>query len=570
MEKLYESASPSLSSQASTKSTSTASSKRSGGESRETSRIVSRGVSRVVSRGVGRGVSRGVSGGVSGGGTRGVSRKGSRSPELRKGRTDNIKSPDELMITKLSAPSTEYNISTEYETGIEMNEFELLNKIHHDLSECVDKLHFLRNSAVCTDVIKAVVKANFKKNLNVSLKSLDTSQLNMDYFRGLFSIVKPNDKKYTIATKRASVLSDYDALSDFFPLHKKTEMMKLLKLVTTPNFDVFLLDDLSSYRPLTTLAFHIFIELNIRSTFKIPNIVMITNLMKLENGYRGLPYHNNLHATDVLATTYQILSCPSLKNVFSEVQIFALLLACIVHDIDHAGFTNSYVVNTNSKLATLYSASVLEHHHANLAFRILLKESPNIFSNFKQPEMNDFRELVTNLVLATDAANHVQLYLEINAMVSMNKQPHELNHVDKLSLMKNIIHTADVSNPTKPLDQYKIWINRVMSEFFRQGEKERSKGLDISTLCDRSNADLPMSQVNFINYIVEPLWTYVGKFVGKGLEVYLKRMEENKEYFKKNTFQFNEFPTYFKSNEEDYDIDETLIQNNSLNIILES
>ena len=45
-----------------------------------------------------------------------------------------------------------------------------------------------------------------------------------------------------------------------------------------------------------------------------------------------------------------------------EIESFALFVACLCHDIDHRGTTNSYQVASGSALASLYSSegSVLE------------------------------------------------------------------------------------------------------------------------------------------------------------------------------------------------------------------
>lgn len=58
-----------------------------------------------------------------------------------------------------------------------------------------------------------------------------------------------------------------------------------------------------------------------------------------------------------------------------------------------------------------------------------------------------------------------------------------------------MVHCSDLSNPTKPLDLYRTWVDRVMEEFFRQGDMERQQGLDISPMCDRHTATVEKSQV---------------------------------------------------------------------------
>jgi hypothetical protein len=43
------------------------------------------------------------------------------------------------------------------------------------------------------------------------------------------------------------------------------------------------------------------------------------------------------------------------QNVFDELDEVASLLAAIIHDIDHPGKTNAFLVNSGSDLAVLYN-----------------------------------------------------------------------------------------------------------------------------------------------------------------------------------------------------------------------
>ena len=36
-----------------------------------------------------------------------------------------------------------------------------------------------------------------------------------------------------------------------------------------------------------------------------------------------------------------------------------------------------------------------------------------------------------------------------------------------------MVHCSDLSNPTKPLDIYRHWVDRITEEFFLQGDKVR-------------------------------------------------------------------------------------------------
>ena len=58
-----------------------------------------------------------------------------------------------------------------------------------------------------------------------------------------------------------------------------------------------------------------------------------------------------------------------------------------------------------------------------------------------------------------------------------------------------MVHCADLSNPAKPMHIYSQWVDRIMEEFFVQGDKEKEEGMDISPMCDRNNSTIEKSQV---------------------------------------------------------------------------
>ena len=53
-------------------------------------------------------------------------------------------------------------------------------------------------------------------------------------------------------------------------------------------------------------------------------------------------------------------------------QVMSAILASSIHDVDHPGVTNQYLVNTSSELAIIYNdESVLENHHLAVAFKLI-------------------------------------------------------------------------------------------------------------------------------------------------------------------------------------------------------
>ena len=84
-----------------------------------------------------------------------------------------------------------------------------------------------------------------------------------------------------------------------------------------------------------------------------------------------------------------------IKSVFSDLEIFAAVLSAAIHDVDHPGVTNQYLINTGSELALMYNdESVLENHHLAVAFKILQHESRDILKNLTKKQINSENSMI--------------------------------------------------------------------------------------------------------------------------------------------------------------------------------
>lgn len=80
----------------------------------------------------------------------------------------------------------------------------------------------------------------------------------------------------------------------------------------------------------------------------IPNQVFIQFMATLEDHYvKENPFHNSLHAADVTQSTNVLLSSPALESVFTPLEVLAALFAATVHDVDHPGLTNQFLINSS-------------------------------------------------------------------------------------------------------------------------------------------------------------------------------------------------------------------------------
>ena len=105
---------------------------------------------------------------------------------------------------------------------------------------------------------------------------------------------------------------------------------------------------------------------------------------KIEESYMDNPYHNSIHAADVLYGTHYMVNVLKFGGTFSNLEKFAIFFSAAVHDVGHVGVSNNFLVRSKNKLAITYNdSSVLEHMHASTAFEI------GHSLNFFKPLSND-------------------------------------------------------------------------------------------------------------------------------------------------------------------------------------
>ncbi|KAH8399753.1 hypothetical protein KR215_002103 [Drosophila sulfurigaster] len=318
----------------------------------------------------------------------------------------------------------------------------------------------------------------------------------------------------------------------------ENELGTLLGELDTWGIEIFKIGELSCNRPLTCVAYTIFQSRELLTSLMIPPKTFLNFMTTLEDHYvKDNPFHNSLHAADVTQSTNVLLNTPALEGVFTPLEVGGALFAACIHDVDHPGLTNQFLVNSSSELALMYNdESVLENHHLAVAFKLLQNQGCDIFCNMQKKQRQTLRKMVIDIVLSTDMSKHMSLLADLKTMVETKKVAGSGvllldNYQDRMQVLENLVHCADLSNPTKPLPLYRRWVALLMEEFFLQGDKERESGMDISAMCDRHNATIEKSQVGFIDYIVHPLWETWADLVHPDAQDILDTLEENRDYY---------------------------------------
>ncbi|KAI8893380.1 hypothetical protein BC833DRAFT_531834 [Globomyces pollinis-pini] len=218
-----------------------------------------------------------------------------------------------------------------------------------------------------------------------------------------------------------------------------------------------------------------------------------------------------------------------------------MYFAAIIHDHDHPGVNNNFLIVTGDPKAVLYNdKSVLENHHSASSFLILAKPENNFLAHLTKQEFKSIREIVVDLVLATGILKTVLNFLDLTqhfTLLSMFKSktanidtfdPDEVRE-DRMLLFKIMIKCSDVSNPTKDMSIYKPWVKLIMQEFMMQGDLEKQLGIPVSPYMDRDNVNVPNCQVGFIDFVVQPLFGALDTY--QPLPQIISRLAKNREYW---------------------------------------
>jgi len=251
--------------------------------------------------------------------------------------------------------------------------------------------------------------------------------------------------------------------------------------------------------------------------FRISKHRLLTFSRRICEGYVAEnPYHNAVHALDVLLNTNYFLRQEALQALTTPLDRLAALLAAMIHDFQHPGLNNVFLQATKHELAVTYNDnSVLESHHVASAWKVLMEDDCNFLKGLSREQYLEVRDTVIQLVLGTDMKFHFEHYTKFKTKVTSETFQPGCEREDVKFLLSVAMHTGDIANPAKPQKICLQWTELVMEEFFRQGDLEAKLGMPISPFYDREKTSIAQCQMGFINVLVRPLYEEVTRLLGE-------------------------------------------------------
>uniref|UniRef100_A0A8C8GWD8 Phosphodiesterase n=1 Tax=Oncorhynchus tshawytscha TaxID=74940 RepID=A0A8C8GWD8_ONCTS len=281
-----------------------------------------------------------------------------------------------------------------------------------------------------------------------------------------------------------------------------------------------------------TAIISMFEDMGFINTYKINMHTLARFCLMVKRGYRDPPYHNWMHAFSVSHFCYLLCKNLELSNYLEDIEMFALFVSCMCHDLDHRGTNNSFQVASKSVLAGLYSSegSVLERHHFAQTIAILNTQGCNIYEKLSRKDYQRMLDLMRDIILATDLAHHLRILKDLQKMAD-DPQHHNL-------LLCLIMTSCDLSDQTK--DWKTTWkiAGLIYKEFFSQGDLEKAMGNRPSEMMDREKAYIPELQTSFMEHIAMPIYKLLQDLFPRSAELY-ETVASNREQWGRVSHKLN-------------------------------
>ena len=155
---------------------------------------------------------------------------------------------------------------------------------------------------------------------------------------------------------------------------------------------------------------------------------------------------------------------------------FTVVLAALIHDVDHPGVPNSQLTAEKTRLASIYrNKSIAEQNSVDLAWNLLMEGN---FTHLRQSiyqtqaEFKRFRQLLVQTVMATDIMDKelgAQRRNRWNEAFSGEMKEDELTAVNRKAtiVIEHIIQASDIAHTMQHWHIYRKWNSRLFEEMYK-------------------------------------------------------------------------------------------------------
>lgn len=230
-----------------------------------------------------------------------------------------------------------------------------------------------------------------------------------------------------------------------------------------------------------------------------------TLVATMEDNYRQNPYHNAIHAADVLQGVFALVTAvqPLMRHL-TLVERKAVAFAALAHDVRHPGRTNAFLAALHDPVSFRFGGyGTLEKLHLETAFELLAVPELDFTSTMDNGSFLVFRNIVTRLIEHTDMTLHDACMKRWGAKIIAGG--FDCTRADdRLEALTLILHAADIGASSRGVDIAKKWLV-ILEEFAEQAKEERRRGLPVTPGFDYPSS-VGGSQIPFLDLFVIPIF----------------------------------------------------------------
>mmetsp|Transcript_1046 Transcript_1046/g.2212 ORF Transcript_1046/g.2212 Transcript_1046/m.2212 type:complete len:1145 (-) Transcript_1046:169-3603(-) len=208
--------------------------------------------------------------------------------------------------------------------------------------------------------------------------------------------------------------------------------------------------------------------------------------------YNENSFHNFEHASHVVISAVQMLS--QMKNDKNDCVLpcdpltqFAMAWSALIHDIDHQGVPNAQLVFEGASVAAAYQKrSVAEQNSFDIGWKLLM-DNDHLFLDLRRAiystaeELQHFRQLAVNLVLATDLLDEELRTIRKTRWEKAFVEQHlddygeeSRRNYQATVLLEHVIQAADIAHTMEHWNEYQKWNQRLFAECFEAYQQGRA------------------------------------------------------------------------------------------------
>ncbi|CDW60560.1 PDEase I domain containing protein [Trichuris trichiura] len=251
----------------------------------------------------------------------------------------------------------------------------------------------------------------------------------------------------------------------------------------------------------------IFADVGFISSLKIERTTLARFLLALQKSHRNLPYHNWNHAFITAHFCFILMKrIPQLCQLFSDIELISIFIACICHGIDYHG--NSDQLQLVGEIPLSDNDLNFKCHNFDHISCILNFGETNILSKMPLNCVETSLSIIKEALQANRLSNYFRIRSELLNLCETGIDPSNGDH--HLLLRSLLMIACYMSHHVMAWDISKKCAFHFFEELFAFGDLEKVKDRKPRAVMERGKADIVKLQIQYLDVVVLPIFKILG------------------------------------------------------------